>query len=371
VNDVYVIHSIGTDAHTYEDEFSSQTVTVVAQTIYSIAENSKNSLPEEYPYFWDLMAEHSESECSFVELLNPTGTIDLRPFYYSVDTVTIEPTMIYQFEIDNIGGDAIHNVNCSLYENKGEDIDKFEFVKSKKSQNTFNLPIVFNNMGAAVKYNTYPHSTDDDPDDMSYVGVLKIPRNPACLRTLVVGENEYNFRHPKNVTEEHLFDLFYLDSSDVYWEDVAEMPMKVHEFVSVAFGDGSSSADKTDTALDEFDITSPYNYLVEGRPTEMYSAMQIETFKPAILPKIVAYAFGNPKFARIKIEVPLNAVTNFQAGGSFGFVWWNNIYLYKFSFDLSNYHSRLATLGTDWYAVKVEVDLDRETATVELINKVI
>ena len=257
------------------------------------------------------------------------------------------------------GQDAIVNAITSLYEHKDKDTAKYEETdRSTFNEDTCQLPIMFNNIPTACKYEkgSFEEREKLNFDTVNYFSALFVDRD-------------------SNKSLSHDYGLFYFEQPYCF---NAPMPFRVHEYIDGDLGDGKTIEGLSSINYADL-ILSPYNFIYNDpdnpadypRMLAYIQALQSITGKGFILAKALKDIYGDDRLTKMEIEVPFYLYTQFGMTPSIGFPWGSTGFKLKFSFDSSTLDEEYSDIPTSWYMISSELNFETEMTTVVLMSRMI
>jgi hypothetical protein len=304
-------------------------------------DEDENGIPARYPNgTWDYISELCELSLSRGIFL--PGRMSCVPIYGSVgalQTVTLSKGKLNKMDIKP--ADIVKTATASLYES--HDDDHFSDIEKREETNTgtqnegeCTVPVVFNNLPSCVDYSETGYSFE-----------VNSPRET------------------RRAFFPHVTNLFYLDQPALIKATSDPQLFRVHEFCNWSLGDNIYSTDLPGCGFTAFDAGA-YSY---DQPSQCIAAMQAASGLPKWLAKTVLALFGNKEQKMLEFDVDFNEYTWFAAGGSVGFPWYRPDV--KFIFDLSTISPYLSGTNTAWNMISTELDFEKETAKVGLLQRMV
>jgi len=223
-----------------------------------------------------------------------------------------------------------------------KDIEKRDEAKEgARGKNPFTIPMVFNNIPAAVNYAMQPLKLFDAWYDAWCCTAFK----------------------------PHIAGLYYLSDligeTGTPWFNGTEF-IRVHEFVKYTLGDGLDSEDIAGCAEADCLNAADWTYANRWRAA---SLIQQDSCMPKISAKTLLGVFGNAGQKVVSVVADMNEYVSFTVGGGTGFVWWNPDTV--FLINDREFSSVLTNTIRKYYVVESELDHESGKATLKLISRTI
>jgi hypothetical protein len=295
-----------------------------------------NSIYNRYPNgAWDYIDEYYQ-QFWYRAILRPTGYFGLPIFgmnsLSTIIPVSVDKRLQVKFPVEQL---SVKTATASLYESFSDDytdINKWEAVdRGSRNQGEVTIPIVLNNMPAAVKYS----------------------ENMLVLSTLLNLVKPVLFR---KAWKPHVLGLYYLETN-ASLVDSPGVFIRAHEFIEYKVNNTTYSGNVPGCVFAAYDPLLAHTI---NQPSEICRDMQSFGCAPKYASVGLLELLKHKKLFTCEITADFDDYVGFDANDMPGFLWMNPDVL--ISFDANTVMTRANLPSENWLMTSYELDFDTETA---------
>lgn len=285
----------------------------------NFAVGDSEALRNKYKSIWEYLTELSE--CSLTKINTSHTLMRFEPTYYAWSDVTL-----HAFDFNKLSiihrADILKKAQASFYgslsDNEFKDLANWtESAVSSKNDNSFNLPITYNNMPICQVY--------------EFVDSVILTHKNSSFRT-----------------------------DGIYYSNNDGTMSRVHEYADFYYNENYLTSSLPACAF----VAEPWDDISKELPSQKVQKNQVSNNIGKCITKAYMDLFGDKKQVKCEVEADIDLGVSFRAGGDVGFVWIDTCT--AFEINLTGYLP--VEILSKFILTSYDVDFSSETVKAELIT---
>jgi hypothetical protein len=313
-------------------------------------QSDQNSIARQFQSIWDFLSDHLEQNLK-------KGWFEGNTFYATSIFGSVGAEAIVSIDLNRVSATfkqssgLLKKAVSSVYETHGEDVSDMDSY-------TAELPASRNSNEYSIATFLMPQ-----PEQSKFKGSGAVVMAGEATPEMIAYMTKHGVTFGDKI---HIGDsprvqgLYYKETASPITNALGEF-VRCHQSPVISIAPGVTT--------DDIEPFVPETVSSYTSANELVALLQANHSQIVIAAEALLKVFSNKQQHTVKMTANIEYLTDYQPGGSAGFVWDRPDIV--FDIDMAQYDSRKVVDFTKYYILSSEIDYENETATVEAIMRTI